>query len=261
MIIMCTCMGICGFLAHTAIKAVLDVAVGIGYVANFLAWAILSIITGIYTVINIIVSFILTALSAIIWAIALIVSSIPILNVIVYIFGQWAWSILGAIFFVIHTLFGAYLAAAGIILSNINTIFIILPSLFNSVALGCRSVIAPTSIPATLIGFANTLNVSLLTFFEDFNILVTYFLECFSIFAPTSAPMGQGFGIAAIAQGMILATQLMNMILFVIWNIVGVFIPYALSVILYLISIPLDLILSAVVWIGGGFCLGVCGTI
>ena len=113
-----------------------------------------------------IVSVILMIISGIIWAIATIVSSIPILNVIVYACGQWAWSILGGIFAVIHFLFGVYLAISGIILSNINTIFIILPSLFNSVALGCRSVIAPTSIPATLIGFANTLNVSLLTFFE-----------------------------------------------------------------------------------------------
>ena len=261
MIVICTVLGIMIFLVHTVIKACLDILVGIGYVANFLAWMILSIVLMIHLCISIIVSFILFIIYIIIGGIGVIISSIPILNVLVYTFGQWAWSLFSAIPLIINIIFAAYQFIIGFIVLIITTFGIIVPALFNDYILHCRLVITPMSIISSILSRFNLINVSILSFFEDLMVILQLSLSGFAVPTIFSAPMGQGFMTVLVSYAMMAFPGMINIILFILWNFIGVLFPFGISVIAFLVSIPLDLLLSAIVLIGGGFIGGVVGTI
>ena len=261
MILLGLCLGIAGFLAHTAIKACLDLAIGIGYIVNFFPWAFLSLILGIHSFINVVVSFILMIITIIIGAIAVIIASIPGLNVVVFACGQWAWTIFGTIFTLIYLLYDAYIYATGFILWFIMTFVIVAGSAFNDFLLHCRSIIAPVSVVPALFSRFSLITVSPLIFFQDLILIIQICLADLSIMPSLASPMGLGFFMVATNHGLIAIVGIVDIIFFGIWNIFIVFASYVLSIITFLVSIPLDLVLSAVVWIGLFFLLGVCGTI
>ena len=261
MIVICTCIGILIFLAHTAIKAGFDILVGIGYIVNFLAWTILSIVLMIHFCISIIVSFILFIIYVIIGGIGVIISSIPILNVLVYTFGQWAWSFFSVIPLIINIIFAAYQFIIGFIVLIITTFGIIVPALFNDYILHCRLVITPMSIISSILSRFNLINVSILSFFEDLMVILQLSLSGFAVPTIFSAPMGQGFMTVLVSYAMMAFPGMINIILFISWNFIGVLFPFGISVITFLVSIPLDLILSFLFWTGLFFLLGVAGTI
>ena len=261
MIIMCTCMGIAGFLAHTAIKAVLDVLIAILFVLSVLGNIISGIISIVYFGIMLIVDAIFAVISGVWEFIPLIIFNIPVVNVIAFTCGIWFFQIISLVlggtgwFSDIIFLFVGHIFEIPRVIASIGTESLL------AILTAIRTAFAPLSfmlLPTALIKQLTHVSLLLKSYALIYASSLANAVGDTAIISPFGsvslwAQAGVRF-VGAVANIIMLGYEIIGGG----GTLIGGFGAYTVE---YLISIPLDLILSGIVFIGGGFFAGILGTI
>jgi hypothetical protein len=261
MIIAGLCLGIELFLAHSVITVILDCLVGILFVLSVCGNIISGVISAAYWIFVGIVSADWGILPAVWGLVSEIVFNIPIINVIAFACGSLCFSIISGVLGIMGIIFDLIIYILGLLVEIPHVITTWIFEAPHICLTTIRTVFAPLSFalaPTAIIHWSIHILMIAMSYTSTFASFVTNVVADTILITPLGATM-------AWTQ---LVTKLIRALLYVITFVFEIFfiwlaliVVYGLYVVFYIISMPLDLILSMIILIGGGIFVGILGTV